>query len=571
MYKRQLLTGGARELAIVAGLAILLYVNLLGNALVFDDAELIRKNEALHRPFDLEAIFGERYWGSVVENDTLYRPLTSLTFAWNYGLNRALGLPGDAPAGYHAANVLLHGIVSGLVLLLLRRAGMRHGGALAGALLFASLPIHTEAVASVVGRADLLAALFGIVFLLAHRGRWRLAAAPAALLLALFSKESAVAFAVVALWGDLLLGAPDRGLARYASYAAAIALWLAVRTAVVHGTTMKILPLDNPLVTAAAADRIATAGAVQLRYLLLELLPVRLSSDYSLAQIPLARPFAPAFLGFVVVLAAAAFAVWRLRRSAPLGAFAIGAYAILFLPVSNFLVTIGTILGERLAYAPSIFLCAILGLLAVALEIRIGKRGTVALVATILVLFAGRTVARNSTWKSEDSFYRTQIATAPNSAKANFNFARLLQEQGKSGEAIERYRRAVAIWPNYVDAWNNLGAVLKDSGRFDEAVPALRRAAQIQPSYPRPYFNLGQIYHLRGDFDAAMEMYRIAARLNPRNAAILSNMAAIHFDRGEWDEAEALWRQALAIDPAYENARRNLQQLQDERKRTARP
>ena len=73
-----------------------------------------------------------------------YRPLTVLTFRWNFALH------GLHPWGYHLFNVILHGFVSVLFFdLCVLLFGGQLAPALVGGLLFAVHPIHTEAVSTV--------------------------------------------------------------------------------------------------------------------------------------------------------------------------------------------------------------------------------------------------------------------------------------------------------------------------------------------------------------------------------------------------------------------------------------
>src|SRR5207247_10918272 len=70
-----------------------------------------------------------------------------------------------APAGawgFHGVNVLGHAGASTAVALLARRWAGDAAGWLAGAL-FAVHPVHVEAVANVVGRAELMAAVFSVL------------------------------------------------------------------------------------------------------------------------------------------------------------------------------------------------------------------------------------------------------------------------------------------------------------------------------------------------------------------------------------------------------------------------
>jgi protein O-mannosyl-transferase len=561
------LSGSRKVLLAIALLSCLLYANTLPNALVSDDAEMIPNNPATHNPFDLKAVFGGRYWGGLIQNDILYRPLTTCTLALNYGINRALGLAGENPAGFHLVNLLLNAAAGCLVFLFASRLRLPSWAAAAAGLLFAAITIHTEAVASVVGRAELLAALFGLLFLLAHREGRAPAVAGLFLLLALFSKESAVAFLILCLWTDLCFGATERRprWAPYAAYAGATAVWLGIRSLVIGGTRMVILKIDNPLIDSSIPRRILSAAAIQLDYLRLQLVPIGLSSDYSFDQIPaVSSPINVRVLVFVVLLAGAVVIGRFARERHRLVPFALGGYAILFLPAGNFLFPVGTIMAERLAYAPSIFLCLLLGYGGWLLYGRVGRAIPVIL-GLVLLAYGALTVQRNHTWSSVESFARAQIRSAPNSAKANYNIGTVEQAAGKLDAAAGHFRRALEILPDYGEAMNNLGIVYKDKGNLDAAIECYRKAIALRPNNARPLFNLGQAYHLKGQLDLAAESYKSALRLKPDYLQAMSNLAAIHLVQGRTAEAEELWNRCLRINPRYEAARVNLERLRSAR------
>lgn len=94
------------------------------------------------------------FWGTPLADSGShgsYRPLCVLSFK----LNHIVG--GFKPLGYHLVNVLLHCLATGLVVKLARNLLPLGFGPLIAGLMFASHPIHTEAVAGIVGRADLIA------------------------------------------------------------------------------------------------------------------------------------------------------------------------------------------------------------------------------------------------------------------------------------------------------------------------------------------------------------------------------------------------------------------------------
>ena len=105
------------------------------------------------------------FWGTpLIDSGShgSYRPLCVLS----YKLNHLLG--GYKPLGYHLVNVLLHCLATGLVVKLSRQLLPKGWGPAVAGALFASHPIHTEAVAGIVGRADLAACNFYLLAFLAY-------------------------------------------------------------------------------------------------------------------------------------------------------------------------------------------------------------------------------------------------------------------------------------------------------------------------------------------------------------------------------------------------------------------
>src|SRR5690349_9906211 len=173
---------------IIAVVAFACYANTLRCGLVFDDLNAIVNNPAVRRVHVGHIVTHPAWFGRPAR---IYRPLTTLTFALDHALH------GAQPLGYHLANVLLHAAVAVLAAAVVRRVTGDATVAFVTALLFATHPVHTEAVASVVGRAELLAAAFGLAAWLVLDGRVSLArdlGAALLLLLAALSKESGVTF-----------------------------------------------------------------------------------------------------------------------------------------------------------------------------------------------------------------------------------------------------------------------------------------------------------------------------------------------------------------------------------------
>src|ERR1043166_2469968 len=143
----------------IVGLAAgIVYLNSLANGFVFDGLIAFVQNPLVHQPRFLFHAFTTDYWrGTSV--DLLYRPLT--VFSW--GINNLLH--GMRPFGFHLGNVVLHVLVSLTVFRLVNQLFQNLRLALVTGVVFALHPIHTEAVASIVGRAELLMSLFALLAL----------------------------------------------------------------------------------------------------------------------------------------------------------------------------------------------------------------------------------------------------------------------------------------------------------------------------------------------------------------------------------------------------------------------
>src|SRR5262245_58157597 len=203
--------GTVLPLALVAGAALFATAPALRNGLFWDDAIVLsRPVAAMGSP--LGAFFPPPGLPQFIPS--YYRPVVFLSLL----LDRALW--GSRLVGFHLNVWLLHGLTAAIVFLLMRavipdRQGegslRSQAGALVAGLAFAVHPVHAEAVAWIMGRADILAALFaGLALLAAARSsrptppgdpaRSPVAAVAVALAsaLALLSKESAIVLPILA-------------------------------------------------------------------------------------------------------------------------------------------------------------------------------------------------------------------------------------------------------------------------------------------------------------------------------------------------------------------------------------
>ena len=195
-----------RKLAVFALLLLcfLLYAPSLGSDFVWDDRDAATAGGSGRNPLVAELrplgdYLRGNWWPQRNPYAETYRPLTTYSFAVRHALC------GDHALVAHLWSVLLHTLGVGLVFQLLRNLGAAFAPAWLGAAVFGLHALHGEAVLTIVGQAELLALVFGLLGTAAslHAAaadggawRWWLAAA-LAFTAACFSKESAVAWSVV--------------------------------------------------------------------------------------------------------------------------------------------------------------------------------------------------------------------------------------------------------------------------------------------------------------------------------------------------------------------------------------
>ncbi len=551
---------GAGAAFLLVLLAVLPYLNGLAAGFTFDDAVIVRDNPRLASPEKVGELFTTHYFGGPLATAKNYRPVVLLTYAvqrWTTGTD---------PFPFHAVNVALHAATTLLLAAWLLALGMPRGPSLAAAALFAVVPIHVEAVTGVVGRAELLVALFvlasALLFLRATDGlRLRTlpyAGALAAFLAALFTKEHAVVLPGVVALGELLRRDVGDPLApRLRSKAPAfggllvpLAAFALVRALFVGSGLLArgsaFFDLDNPLAALPAPLRAANALVLLLRYAGKTLVPLGLSADHSAPALDLVGSFfEPRSLAAVAGVAALVAVGFAAIRRLPLVALGVALFLGAFLPTSNLFFPIGTVYAERLAYLPSAGLLAAAAGLAAALP-RASAGFRQALLSVALVAYSATTVARNEVFRDDDRLFADLLVKVPRSARARYNAAVLAWGRGETTVARANAEEAVRLFPRHYDARALLGLVAAKEGRTEEALAALRESLRVKPDSEIGWRALARVEEEAGRLDDAERTISEGLRRLPGSVPLLRRRAALLHARGRLADALGVWRSLLA-------------------------
>lgn len=515
-------------LALVFLAGVLVYANSLSNGFTFDDKVIVEHNPKIRSLDRLPEIWSSPYWPRhrYIQN---YRPLTLTTYALNYAVH------GVAPFGFHLVNVILHGLVSAMVVALAFRLGLPPAASALAGLFFAVHPIHTEVVAGVVGRAELLASLAyigGFLLWLRYRagGRMRdLAALVAVFVLGNLAKEHVVVLPFVLAGAELSFHrfrdrVGNRRLLRAFLGCAAAGILVFLLRNWATGTPFAGNLLAHPITSGLlygepAKVRVLTFLKVLLKVARLFVFPITLSPDYNFDQIPIPRGMEPAVAGGLAVAAAGvliAARAWRTPRR-----FAMLAWAgLTYFPVSNLLVPLPLLLAERTLYIPSIGLAVLLGdwIGGGTLWERAGRQRVAAILsAAVVLLWGARTVARNPVWHDQLSLFRAAVEASPNSATMQLGYGRVLLKNGRKEEAVAHLEKAVRIQPELAMALYQLSMAYQELNEPGKAEEAIRSLLRFRPDRPTPWLQLGRVLLMQGRTAEAASALRRSLAFDPRN------------------------------------------------------
>ncbi len=557
-----------RQSLLLAGLALgvlalLAFSDSFTAGFALDNQLLILGDPRLHQANaqTIGDILQHTYWWPNGESG-LYRPLTTLSYLFNYAI---LGNQ-TRPAGYHLVNLLLHLGNVWLVFALALRLARRFWTALSIAGVWAVDPVLTESVTNIAGRSDLLAAmavLSGFLLYLksAETRGWRRAACllglAAVTAAGAFSKESAVILPGVIAAHEIVWWKKRSALLwGCAATLPPIAAMLWQRSAVLAASLPAEFPLvDNPIAGADFWTGRLTALKVLSRYLWLTIWPLKLSADYSYSEIPLAHGSLKDWIAWIAIAAVLALVVvlWRRNRTA----FFFACFAFLnFLPTSNLIFPVGTIMAERFLYLPSAGLVACIVLAIDAAWPR--ARLTATLLGLIAIGFGVRTWVRNLDWKDDLTMAAASVKTSPRSFKVHRLLAASLFQSDPSHSNIDRVLaegdKSIAILdglPNDVNTpepWSLAAAWHLAKG--DLSRPADRRAQ---------YERAAQIALRSIAIEAAMRAaydrrHGMTAPVPPTAAVGYRILASAYLRLGEAERALPPAMQARTINPSNTEA-----------------
>jgi tetratricopeptide (TPR) repeat protein len=521
------------HLIILFVFGFLLYANTITHDYTQDDAIVINDNDFVKKGFSGigEILGNDTFLGFFKVKKNLvaggrYRPLSLVTFAVEYQFF------GESPTVSHFINVVLYALTGMLLYLVVlqffhnKSTSEGYFIALATAMLFLAHPIHTEAVANIKGRDEIMALLgsLGALYFAmkyALKGDFvQLIFAGICFFLGILSKENTITFLAViplAIFTFTKTEASKIGISTSVLVAFA-AVFLIIRSSILGdaanltaNANMELM--NNPYlkwmgsqyVDFSSGEKFGTIFYTLGKYLVLLIFPHPLTHDYYPPQIPM-MTFADGQVIFtlLIYIGAGIYALMRLPKKDPI-AFGIIYFIATLSVVSNLVFPIGTNMGERFMFMPSVGVCLIAAVLLYKLaNKRIANWSDLKLalpiIALFLVGFSLKTVVRNMAWKNNYTLFSTDIQTSINSAKLSNSMAGITSE-----EAIKPENAA------------------KKQQMLNDAIRYGLKARELHPTYANPNVIIGNAYLYLGDYQKSIEFYDYTLRITGEGSSDYTN------------------------------------------------
>ena len=567
---KETLASSRFHVLLIGILAFLLYCPTLAFDYAQDDAIVFTDNQFVEQGLKgipdiltkdtFYGFFKEEGKEKLVEGGR-YRPASVVTFAIEHALwgkNSFLS---------HLINVLMYSLFCMLLYLFTKhivdRTTLKEHSkwvALVVAVLFVCHPVHTEVVANVKGRDELMVGLFGIgamvLLFVAKRNILNYVLALMAILVSYFSKEHALVFAVIIPLTVYFFYSKDPDkvslyIKAFGLSAVAIVFYIARQSilgdisSAPSGELMNnpfLKYVDGKLVHFTAHESWATIIYNLGKYVQLMVFPHPLTADYYPYHIRIKDFGNMAVWGSIIVhVAVGALAIFGLLKQRA-WAYGLIFYAGFLFLMTNILFNIGTNLSERFLFLPSF---GLLFALVFGGFLFLGKRSASPIIIGVFILicslFSAKTIVRSQAWKNDFTLLTTDVLVSTNSAKALHGAAGALSSKaGNTEDQLERKRLAE-----------------KSNGY-------LQRALEIHPRYANAHLIMANNFQYMLDYESAVKSYNVLLNLEPENQRGLANLHIAYKDggryygeqKGDLQKSMAYLQQAYNLRPSdYETVR----------------
>jgi protein O-mannosyl-transferase len=568
-------------------LSFIIYFNTLWNGYVLDDVMVLKENTMVMQGTKAigELLSTPHMRGYLIIPNDMWRPLSLVMFAIEYQFF------GPNPMVGHFFNVVVFcGCVIMFFLFLIKFFdGKKTAVAFIAALIFAVHPIHTDVVANIKSRDELLCFFFAFLSLnyfmsyMKSGKMLQLVLGIFIFFLSLMSKETVVTFAAIIplLFFFYNNQSKQRALFITAGSAAALITFVLIRASILNtynaNQPAPVEFIDNALAGAPdAIARFTTEFVIMGKYLKLMFIPYPLLCNYSYNAIQYASL---ASIWFWLSLAAYGAMIWFaitrwIKNKKDPWTFGIVFYLATLSLFSNFPFLMGAEMAERFAFFASAGICL---LMALAIEQWIIKAEAtditlltstrvMAVLVPLCLLFSGMTIARNFDWATDYKLFKTDVEKSPNDSRLYHYVATAIAEnvypketdslkkKELDEESLNYLRKSLAIYPTYSEAHIEMGRIFDRQHKWDSAEYHDLKAFELNPNNATACNNLGSVYLSSAKYQKAVELFQRSIALNPNFKYPYFNSARAYVQLQKYDSAVMYFNKMLQFDPTFVDA-----------------
>lgn len=588
---------------IIVVVSVVLYANTFTHDYALDDTLVILENSFTTQGISgIKDIFSydtfQGFFG--VEKKLVaggrYRPLSVATFALEYEF---FGL---TPGVSHIINVLLYALCGIFIYLVLDRmfghilffSDQKINQFLTipvlSTFIFIAHPIHTEVVANIKGRDEIMTLLFSILtlwFIIKYfdsNKKLFLFISGISFFLGFLSKENTITFlGIIPLSVYFIYFKDDKKTILKKISASLIVIipvtliYLLVRYAVLGGFSAKIADelMNNPFLYATISEKYATIFYTLLLYIKLLVFPHPLTFDYYPFHIEIVSwTNVAAISGLLLYVAMGVYALVTIKQKNSI-AYGFLIYLMSISIVSNLFFPVGTFMNERFVFIASLGFCIILAYLILKYIPKLlknnAKTAVISILSLLFLLYSAKTISRNTVWKDDLTLFRNDVKISDNSAKVHTSLCATLIEKSDNienqeerikmlEEALSHGHRALEIYKNSVAARELLGyGYWRLNKNYQKSATYYIEILRFNPQHPEALSNLMAVFSNVQDVKFKMQTYQTIYQFMPDNYRLnyeIGVLYARYFK--DLDNGLKFMQQAIKINPNRKEAYKDI-------------
>jgi len=543
------------QYSVILLLVFIIYGNTLKNKYSLDDTYVVYKNQLVKQGLSsIPDIFSSFY--SSGKSNYEYRPIVKLTFAIEYQFF------GEKPAISHLINILLYFLICILFLTIFKNAFKEYSIllVLAAVLLFTAHPIHTEVVASLKNRDELLSMLFALLTLKAlinyiqnNYKTLNLILIPVFFAISLLSKSSSLVYCfIIPLTLYMFYGVNFKKTIFILIYFVIIFILIKSfpRLFLPYPSRM-VAFYENPLYLEPNILKRIPLGFIGLfTYIKLLIYPHPLVCYYGYNMFPDAGWGNIIFiLSIIFHLGIFIYSIMIFKKN-PILSYAILFYISSISMFSNIIRPVPGIIGERLVFGASFGFCLAMAVLIFKI-IKINQKTKgisnkliiklFLILLIIIIPYSKVTISRNRDWYNYMSLLKNDIKYLGNSAKANNLFGLIaIEEISKESfnqaslnqveKALSCFIKAAEICPGYSLAWNNIGSIYFNYlNNQEKALFYFKKAIDNDSTFYEATFNIAHAYEKLGDIKNAKIYFYKTLLIRQSYLPAYAHLSTIYF------------------------------------------